>query len=621
MSSDAAPDEIGRTDSMSAEHTTQPLSSEDTALLERYRAERSKRIRSDGISQYRKAEGELAHFFLDDPNAEAPLDRAAVDDEVDVVVVGAGLSGLLTTARLRLAGVDNFRVIDSAADFGGVWYWNRYPGVRCDVESYIYVPLLEETGFMPSEKYASGDEIRAQVQTIAKHFDLYSNAMFQTRVTELRWDDDAARWIVSTDRGDTVKARFAFVGNGQLNFPKLPAIPGVEDFKGKSFHSSRWDYAYTGGDEKGELVNLKDKRVALVGTGCSGVQCVPALGEWAKELYVVQRTPAVVAERGNRRTDPTWAGTLPSGWQKQRMANFEKCLSAYGNPAGGQAQEDLVGDEWTRFWEPPAPDPAAGPDEVAAFVQKMDIEKMEGARARIDSIVEDPETAESLKPYYNRFCKRPTFSDVYLPTFNRPNVTLIDTQGRGLDRITENSIVFDGQSHEVDCIIYATGFELLTSSHKEGGVEIIGRGGQTIDEKWSEAVRSLHGMYTRGFPNLFLVAGPRQSGTSLNFPFIIDEQATHAADVVQRMLKEGVKVMEVSQQAEDQWCETIKAKLQINVDYIRECTPSLLNAEGDLKDLDKLILTTVYGGGIFEYLDLLKDWRESGYLEDLELTQ
>jgi cyclohexanone monooxygenase len=615
MSSDAAPDEIARTESMSAEHTTQTLSAEDTALLERYRAERAKRIRSDGVAQYRKTEGELAHFFLDDPNAEAPSGRAPVDDEVDVVVVGGGWSGLLTTARLRQAGVNNFRIIESGADFGGVWYWNRYPGARCDVESYIYMPLLEETGFMPTEKYASADEIRAQVKAVAKHFDLYPHAMFQTRVTELRWDDDAARWIVSTNWGDTIKARFAFVGNGQLNYPKLPSIPGVEDFKGQSFHSSRWDYAYTGGDEKGNLVNLRDKRVALIGTGCSGIQCVPPLGEWAKELYVVQRTPAVVAARGNRRTDPTWASTLQPGWQKARMANFEKVLA-------GQAQEDLVGDEWTRFWEPPAaPDPGADPDEVAAIVQRMDIEKMEEMRARIDSIVNDPETAESLKPYFNRFCKRPTFSDEYLPTFNRPNVTLIDTQGRGLDRITENAIVFDGQSHEVDCIIYATGFEIVTTSHKEGGVEIIGRGGQTIDEKWSEAVRSLHGMYTRGFPNLFFVIGPRQSAPTLNFPYMMDEQAIHAADVVQRMLKDGVQVMEVSQQAEDQWCETIIAKSRVNLDYIRECTPSLLNAEGDLKDLGKLILTTVYGGGTFEYLDLLKDWRERGFLEDLELIR
>jgi cyclohexanone monooxygenase len=298
------------------------------------------------------------------------------------------------------------------------------------------------------------------------------------------------------------------------------------------------------------------------------------------------------------------------------MVNFESVL------AGTVRDVDMVGDEWTKFWEPPAaPDPGADPGEVAAVVQKMDIKKMEEARARIDSIVKDPATAASLKPYYNRFCRRPTFSDEYLPTFNRPNVKLIDTQGRGLDRVTENAIVFDAQSYEVDCIIYATGFEVVTTSHKDAGFEIIGRRGTTIDEKWSKAVRSLHGMYTRGFPNLFFVVGSRQAGPTLNFPFVMDEQARHAATVVARMLQDGVKLMEVSQRAEDRWGETIVAKSRVNLDYIRECTPSLLNAEGHLEEHGKLILTTAYGGGALEYFDLLRDWRTRGLLEDLELTR
>jgi cation diffusion facilitator CzcD-associated flavoprotein CzcO len=601
---------------MNAELPTQTLSAREKALLERYRTERAKRIRSDGVAQFRKTEGEFARF-LDDPNAEAPLSRAPLNDEVDVVVVGGGWSGLLTTARLRQAGVDNFRIIDSAADFGGVWYWNRYPGARCDVESYVYMPLLEETGYIPTEKYTTSDEIRAHAQAVARHFDLYPRAVFQTQVTELRWDEAAARWIVSTNRGDRIKARFVFVGNGPLNYPKLPAIPGIEDFKGHSFHSCRWDYTYTGGDGNGNLVNLQDKRVALIGTGCSGIQCVPQLGEWAKQLYVVQRTPAVVNARGNRPTDPQWARTLQPGWQKARVVNFESVI-------GGLVRDvDLVGDEWTQFWEPPpAPDPGADPGELAAMARRMDLEKMDQARARIDSIVKDPATAASLRPYYNRFCRRPTFSDEYLPTFNRPNVKLIDTEGRGLERITQNAIVFDGQSYEVDCIIYATGFEVVTTSHKEGGFEIIGRGGQTIDEKWSKAVSTLHGIYTRGFPNLFFVAGYRQSGPTLNFPFCMDEQARHAAAVVGRMLEDGVKVMEVSQGAEDRWCQTIVEKSKVNLDYVRECTPSFYNGEGQLQELGKLIITTAYGGGPFEYFDILKDWRERGLLDDdLELTR
>jgi cyclohexanone monooxygenase len=590
------------------------LSDEDSALLEKYRQEREKRIRADGFDQYQKTEGDFSHFFLSDPHAAPRPEREPVDEEVDVVVVGGGWSGILTAARLRQAGVDSIRIIESGGGFGGVWYWNRYPGARCDVESYIYIPLLEETGYVPAEKYAPAPEIRAQVHTVASRFGLYERALFQTRVTDLRWDDTAARWVASTSRGDTIRGRFAVVGNGQLNFPKLPAIPGVEDFRGHSFHTSRWDYAYTGGDEKGDLAGLADKRVALIGTGCSAIQCVPPLGRWAKQLYVVQRTPAVVAPRNNRPTDSAWAGSLGPGWQKARMANFEKVLM-------GQSAEDQVGDYWTHLWEvPPAPAPGTDLDEAAVAAQTLDIRKMEEIRARVASIVRDPQTAESLKPYYNRFCKRPTFSDEYLPTFNRPNVALIDTRGQGLDRITSDSIVFDGNSHQVDCIIYGTGFDIVSQSHKEGGVEIFGRGGVSIDEKWSDAVRTLHGMYTRGFPNLFFVVGARQGAPTLNFPYMMDEQALHAADVVKRLLRDGIRVMEVSQQAEDEWCATIAAKSTVNLEYIRECTPSFLNAEGNLKDLGKLIPTTIYGGGAFEYLDILADWRERGMATDLELT-
>jgi cyclohexanone monooxygenase len=591
------------------------LSAEERALLDKYRQERARRIRTDGVAQYKKSEGELARFFTSDPSAPPPDDRAPVDEEVDVVVVGGGWSGILTAVRLVQAGVTSLRIIESGGGFGGVWYWNRYPGARCDVESYIYIPLLEETGFVPAEKYAAGPEIRAQVHAVASRFGLYEKALFQTRVTELRWDDGTARWTASTSRGDAIRARFAFVGNGQLNYPKLPAIPGVEDFRGHSFHSSRWDYRYTGGDEKGDLADLADKRVALIGTGCTGVQCAPPLGRSAKQLYVVQRTPTSVAARDNRPTSPGWAGGLEPGWQKARMANFQQVLM-------GQAAEDLVGDQWTHLWEAPSmPAPGTDPAAAAAAVLKMDIAKMEEMRPRIDSIVDDPETAESLKPYYNRFCKRPTFSDEYLQTFNRPNVKLIDTRGRGLDRITENAIVFDGQAYEVDCIIYATGFDVMATSHKEGGVEIIGRDGRSIDEKWADAVRSLHGMYTRGFPNLFFVVGARQSAPTLNFPYMMDEQALHAAAVVSRLLRDGVRVMEVSQQAEDRWCDTITAKTTANLDYFRECTPSLLNAEGNLKDAGKLILTTAYGGGPFEYIEILADWREHGLPADLELTR
>jgi cyclohexanone monooxygenase len=600
---------------MAAESAMQILSDKDVALLEKYQVERAKRLRSDAVAQYRATEGEFEHF-LEDPWVKTPLSRAPLAEQVDVLVVGGGWSGMLTAVRLRQAGIDSIRIIESGGDFGGVWYWNRYPGCRCDLDSFIYIPLLEETGYVPTEKYAKTDDIRRHAQTIGKQFDLYRHAVFQTRATELRWSEGEARWIVSTDRNDVFKARFVFIGNGPLDYPKLPGIPGIESFKGKSFHTSRWDYAYTGGAEDWNLVNLKDKRVALIGTGSSGVQCVAPLGRWAKQLYVVQRTPAIVSIRDNKPLDPQWVRKQKPGWQRERMANFEGVLAGLFRDV-----EDMVGDEWTDIWEPPPlPQPGVDRDQFAALVQKIDIEKMERVRARIDSIVKDPVTAEGLKPYYNRFCKRPTFNDEYLPTFNRPNVKLIDTKGRGLDRITENAIVFGDQSYEVDCIIYATGFELLTYSHKAAGFQVFGRGGQTIDQKWSKVVNSLHGVYTRGFPNLFFVHGTRQASPTLNFPFMTNEQAVHCADVIRRLLQDNVKVMEVSQEAEERWGKTIIEKSKLNLEYIRQCTPSFINSEGDLRDLGRQPFATTYGDGHFKYIDLLKEWRAGGGMfDDLEL--
>ena len=600
---------------MSVAPTSQTMSAGEMALLDKYKAERAKRIRADGLAQYRRTDDEFARF-LDDPNAETPLERPAMSEEADVVIIGGGWSGIMTAVRLRQNGVDNMRIIDTAAGFGGVWYWNRYPGCRCDLDSLIYMPLLEETGYIPTEKYATADEIRKHAEVVARHYDLYRHAVFQTQVNQLRWDEGASRWDVSTDRGDTIKARFLIVGNGPLNYPKLPAIAGIEDFKGHSFHTCRWDYEYTGGSLHGDLSKLKDKRVAVIGTGCSGIQCIPAVGTSAKQLYVVQRTPAVVAVRDNKPNDTNFAHELSPGWQRERMANFEGVLM------GLVRDVDLVADEWTDLWEPleqQAPD--ADPGLVADAAQKLDIAKMEGVRARVDTIVKDPATAESLKPYYNRFCKRPTFNDEYLPTFNRSNVKLIDTQGRGLDAITENAIVFDGQSYEVDCIIYATGFEAVTTSHKTGGFEIIGRDGQSLDEKWSKAVRSLHGIHSHGFPNLLLVAGLRQGAPTLNFPYMMDEQALHAAQLVKQMLDDGITAMEVTQEAEDKWCETIINNSKVNLEYIRECTPSILNAEGHIEDLAKQAFTTAYGGGPFEYIQILKDWRDTGFREDLQLAR
>ncbi len=466
------------------------------ALLEKYRAERDRRVRSEGNEQYVEIAGQFAHY-LEDPYV-AKIERAPITDDTEVVIIGGGFGGLLAGARLREAGVQDLRVIEKGGDFGGTWYWNRYPGAACDIESYVYLPLLEEVGFMPERKYSRAPEIMQYSRKIAEKYDLYRNACLQTEVKAVRWDADAARWIIETNRGDAMKAKFVIMANGPLHRPKLPGIPGVESFKRHSFHTSRWDYDYTGGDSLGGLVNLKDKRVGIIGTGATAVQCVPHLGEWAKELYVFQRTPSSIDVRNDRPTDPTWAASLQPGWHQHRMDNFNILVS------GGFAEEDLVNDGWTdiignilllarRKAERGEP-----VDNPAALMQLADFKKMEQVRARVDQEVKDPAVAEALKPWYNQFCKRPCFHDEYLATFNRPNVHLIDTQGRGVDRITETGIVANGQEFEVDCLIYATGFEVGTDYARRAGYQVYGKDGQTLSGKWANGMETFHGFHVRG---------------------------------------------------------------------------------------------------------------------------
>ena len=381
----------------------------------------------DGIDQYVEITGDFADFARD-PWALPGFTREPLTDLVDVVIIGAGFGGLLTGARLRELGVEDIRLIDKAADVGGTWYWNRYPGIACDVESYVYLPLLEELAYIPTEKYAKGDEILEHCRRIARHYDLYRNACLQTEVDAVTWDPSDSRWVITTKHGDAMRARYVAMANGFLQKPKLPGIPGIEDFGGHTFHTSRWDYPYTGGDAAGNLTGLTDKRVGIVGTGATAVQCVPHLGQWAEHLYVFQRTPSSVDVRANRPTDPEWAKRLQPGWHRHRIENFQILT------AGGVVEEDLVDDAWTSITRKLLAmrlnnTSGLSDEELAATMELADFAKMEEVRARIDALVEDPATAEALKPWYRQFCKRPCFHDEYLQTFNLPNVTLVDTTG------------------------------------------------------------------------------------------------------------------------------------------------------------------------------------------------
>jgi cation diffusion facilitator CzcD-associated flavoprotein CzcO len=588
-------------------------------LRARYRQERDKRLRPDGNEQYVEVKGDFSRY-VDDPYVDPGFTRPPLNDAVDVVIIGGGFGGLLAGARLREAGVKDIRVIEKGGDFGGTWYWNRYPGAQCDIESYIYLPLLEETGYIPKEKYSYAPEILAHARRIGEQFDLYRNACFQTQIKALTWSEDECRWIVTTNRDDRMRARFVVMSNGPLNRPKLPAIPGIDTFKGHTFHTSRWDYGYTGGDTDGNLHKLADKRIAVIGTGATAVQCVPFLARYAEHLDVFQRTPSSIDNRGNRPTDPEWVKTLKPGWQKHRMENFNVLVT------GGFQDQDLVNDGWTDIIRNLGglliarsnPNSAISPEEIMRLAEIADFKKMNQIRARVDSIVKDKRTAEALKPWYRQFCKRPTFNDEYLPAFNRPNVTLVDTMGRGVDRITEKGLVFDGVEHEADCIIFATGFEVGTAYTRRAGFDVYGRGGKALSENWANGLKTLHGFCSVGFPNCFHM-GVTQNALTANFPHMLEEQARHITEVIRHAKSQEARCIEPTAEAEAEWVATIKEKAMNNQDFLEACTPGYYNNEGR-PEKGFGLAGELYGGGPVEFHDLIRKWREEGEMKGLRFS-
>jgi cation diffusion facilitator CzcD-associated flavoprotein CzcO len=602
---------------MSEATGTPAMAIDPDALRRKYREERDKRLRSEGNRQYVDMVGEFASF-AEDPYVTERVEREPLTDTVDVIILGGGFSGMITAGRLRQAGVKRIRIVEKGGDFGGTWYWNRYPGIRCDVESYIYMPFLEELGYVPTEKYAKGAEILAHCQEVGKFFDLYSDACFQTVVQRVWWDDDTAEWVVETDRGDAMRARFICLGSGGMHRPKLPGIPGIENFRGNAFHTSRWDYSLTGGDADGNLTGLRAKRVGIIGTGASAIQCIPHLAEWSKELVVFQRTPSSVDIRNNKPTDPEWAQTLEPGWQRERMINFTSIL------LGVPQDKDLVADRWTDVWArmgryQSSHNEETGPANAADMLQLADFEKMAEIRARIDSIIDDPATAESLKPWYNLFCKRPLYSDEYLQVFNRPNVTLVDTDGRGVERITETAVVFDDVEYPVDVLVYATGFNVGVPPHQTGEFQVVGRGGVDLASRWKGGgCPSVHGMYSAGFPNMYFLGQGCQASLTTNVPHMLNEQASHVAAVIAQCQKDGVKSMEVRREAEQTWAAAMQAKAVDRQRFLEECTPSYFNNEGEIDR--PTVLTRGYGGGPLEYIEILARWRTTEMARDVEFT-
>lgn len=582
-------------------------------IRQRYADERGKRLKRETLSQFQGL-SDVLELDSSDPWS-TPIEREPVTEEIEVVVLGGGFGGLLAGAHLTQNGISDFRIIEQGGDFGGTWYWNRYPGVQCDVESYVYLPLLEETGYVPTKRYADGAEIFEHAQRIGRHFDLYRTALFQTNVTSVAWLEDEERWEIRTDRGDVLRARFVLRANGPLNKPQIPRVPGINEFEGKIFHTSRWDYDYTGGGPDGNLENLRDKRVAIIGTGATGIQAVPFLAQDAKELFVVQRTPSVVGPRDNRPTDQSWASSLEAGWQEARHHNFLSFLN------GHHQDEDLVNDIWTRLFPSltgqhliDVPATELPVEDQLALAEIADMQLMHEIHQRIDAEVKDPATADKLKPWFGFVCKRPAFNDEYLDSFNRPSAHLVAAPA-GVEGITTSGLVVDGQHYEVDAIVFATGFETGSTTTERYGYDIVGRDALSMREHFADGAKTLHGFFSHGFPN-FVELGLSQNAYVVNFTYMLDRKARHAARIVAHAQKNAVTSIEPDPTSQDEWVDATKRTEELRLAYFATCTPGYYNGQGDVA---RGFFNDIHNISEIDFWNMIDRWWEDGSFDGLTL--
>ena len=541
-------------------------------IKDKFREERDLRLdyRPPGTDQFTSEfSGDLAKYAVD-PYAKDVPSREPISDEVEVLFIGGGFSALLTSARLREGGIESIRIVERGSDVGGTWYWNRYPGAACDVVSYDYLPLLDELDYVPVNHYSRGPEIFSHCQAIAHKYNLYDLAVFNTTVTETRWEKSDQLWHVKTDQGDVMRAQFVICANGTLAKPKLSAIAGMEDFAGHSFHTSRWDYDYTGQN----LEHLKDKVVGIIGTGASAVQIVPELAKVAKKVFVFQRTPSSIDVRDDWPTDPNWARKLEPGWQNKRRS---KVLAAVENSLEKRAAKG-----------------ASSPKEKLKKQENANIDYMMRIHKRIDEIVDDPGTADSLKPWYMFMCKRPCFHNEYLPSFNLPNVHLVDTHGQGITKISPKGPVFEGKEYELDLLIYATGFEV-----QQTGIynDIVGADGVNLQDKYADGIRTLLGIHTAGFPNLFIMGG-YQASFQFNLTEMLQTQGDHIAACIDYVLANDYHTLDVCDEAEEWWVQKV-IEHRGKTSRSEECTPGYYNFEGN----EQRRQDGNYNGGFRQYFE------------------
>ncbi len=531
----------------------------------------------DGAADYMVVEGDFAHY-LDDVYSDEPVEREALTDECEVLVVGAGFAGLLLWHELSKAGFADVRFCEKGGDVGGTWYWNRYPGIACDVESYSYLPLLDEMGYFPTMRFASGFEILEYCQAVATKFGFYDKALFHTTVERTSWDEDTQRWTVYTDRGDAMRARHVILANGILTSPRLARIDGMETFAGETFHTSRWRYD----------IDLTGKRVGVIGTGATAVQCVPELAKVAGELYVFQRTPSSIDIRDQRATSDEQIETWKQqpGWAAERRKRFSRIAAGR---AAIQANEDYLDGKVDDYRERKQHSEKLSTEEFLQRQLDSNFRIMEQIRARVADTVDDEAIAQALMPYYPYGCKRPAFHDEYLPTFNLDHVTLVDCAPLGVQLINERGVVHEGVEYPLDVLVYATGFQWMATSTFN---MVEGREGRTLSDKWSEeGTKTFLGVHSRGFPNLFIMTGPQGGGGSFNFTDAIEQHARHITWMLTLMRDNGHAVVDVNEADEEAYVEHC-AEADIATAPLRDCI-SYYNGEGQAAPGS----LAYYGGG------------------------
>ncbi len=633
------------------------------AVRKRYAEEANKRLRPEGSSQFIQLT-QTDEARLRDLAEDPWVDHIALNAKSSPIghnstyrffILGAGFGGLQYAVRLindGIATADEIRLVDAAGGFGGTWYWNRFPGLHCDVESYVYLPLLEQTGYIPTHKYAPGQEIREHAERIAHKWGLEDKTLFRTDIESVEWDGRTQLWIVNSieRRGPaepikrTFRAQYVYLAAGVLTRPQIPRIPGLPSFSGSMFHTARWNYAVSGGSQSNqELTGLEGKRVAVIGTAATAIGVIHEVAKFAKELYVIQRTPAYVKPRGQHPTDHDHFSSKiagEKGWQYKRQLNLNTFITNSAPPD----LENLVNDGWTDMPaysaivgspnnRPLNPTPENLEKHTDTF-HALDFPHMERIRARIDQVVKDPATAAKLKPWYPSWCKRPTFSDTYLQTFNQPNVHLVDTDGKGPSKVTTTGIVVGEKEYPVDIIIFGTGYRVPTagsgSPAVRTGVKVTGRNGQSLDQKWQvHGAATLHGYATNGFPNLFF-SGTSQATITGNNIFMLGLIARHITYMIaqgERRVGLGNRaIIEVTREAEEAHTEEILWRAPF-FSVLAGCTPGYFNGHGDSANItdpeekQKRAKAVTWSEGAASFLRYIESWREEGSLKGLSIQQ